>query len=237
MIKNISEEKRRESVSFDAFYFEKMREMGKIFSMQDTFSHIADINLWGSSESVSGEGSTYSETRTLKNNLINLLIALKIKTVLDAPCGDFQWFSSIVFSIEKYIGVDIEKNNIEKLKNLYQNKTPLFKTADICETKLDRADLILCRDCLVHFSYCDIKRAIRNFKNTGSTYLLTTTFSDANINMDITTGDWRTLNLQIEPFNFPKPINIITEGCKQNDGLYQDKSLALWRLNDLRVDF
>ena len=231
-MKNVTEKYRREAVSFDAFYFEKQRENGKIFSMRETFSHISDVNLWGSSESVSGEGSTDSETQRLKNDLIRLLSELKIKTLLDAPCGDFQWLSTVNLPVEKYFGVDVEHKNIEKLMKQHGEKKQ-FSTADICKDTLPLSDLILCRDCLVHFSFEDICKAIDNFKQSGAKYLLTTTFTDCNENMDIITGDWRTLNLQISPFNFPTPIKIITEGCMQNNGLYKDKSLALWKLVQL----
>ena len=201
--------------------------------MQETFDHIVKINLWGSDESVSGIGSTDIETKNLKMNLIHLIQDFKINTILDAPCGDFNWLSSVDLPVEKYIGVDIVSNHIERLKNQYIDQKYQFMTADICEDDLPKVDLIICRDCLVHFSFQNIYKAISNFKKSGATYLLTTTFTNESENSDIITGDWRTLNLELPPFNFSKPITVITEGCLQNDGLYRDKSLVLWKLEDL----
>ncbi|MGH8527432.1 MAG: class I SAM-dependent methyltransferase, partial [Gammaproteobacteria bacterium] len=72
-----------------------------------------------------------------------------------------------------------------------------------------------------------------NIGRTGSRFLLTTTFPDHPLNVDIQTGEWRTLNLQCAPFNLPEPLELIVEGCTQNDGRYADKSMALWRMEDV----
>lgn len=93
---------------------------------------------------------------------------------------------------------------------------------DITKDRLPTGDLILCRDCLVHFSLSD------NFKASQSRYLLTTTFTNLTFNQEIRTGSWRPLNLEIEPFNFPKPILVINENCTEGEMNFTDRSLALW---------
>jgi hypothetical protein len=52
-------------------------------------------------------------------------------------------------------------------------------------------------------------------------------------NLDITTGDWRIINLEKAPFNLPEPIKIINEKCTEANGSYADKSLGLWKLQQL----
>lgn len=118
-----------------------------------------------------------------------MLSELKIKTLFDAPCGDFQWLSTINLPIEKYFGVDVEPKHIKKLIEQYGEKKQ-FSIADICKDPLPLSDLILCRDCLVHFSFGDIYKAIDNFKQSAAKYLLTTTFTACNENIDIITGLW-----------------------------------------------
>lgn len=93
--------------------------------------------------------------------------------------------------------------------------------------------MILCRDCFLHFSFDDIFSAIHNFKMSGCSWLLTTTFTGCTKNYDIVTGDWRTLNLELAPFYFPRPGFLLREDCPQNQGFYSDKSLALWSISDL----
>ena len=63
--------------------------------------------------------------------------------------------------------------------------------------------------------------------------MLTTTFPDCDENIDIVTGDWRIINLERAPFNFPKPIKMINEKCTEGNGTYSDKSLGLWPIDQL----
>ena len=109
-----------------------------------------------------------------------------------------------------------------------------FKVLSLLKDVLPKVDIILCRDCLVHFSYKDIFTAINNICRNDSKYLLTTTFPLRIANRDITTGEWRVINLCASPFNFPVPLRIINEHCTEGNGIYSDKSLALWRINDIR---
>jgi hypothetical protein len=98
-----------------------------------------------------------------------------------------------------------------------------------------RADLILCRDCLVHLSYEDALAALGNMRASQSTWLLTTTFTGQDMNWDIVTGEWRTINLERPPFDFPVPIALLDEECPHENGAYRDKMLGLWRLSDLEI--
>ena len=104
---------------------------------------------------------------------------------------------------------------------------------DLIKDALPDADILHCRDCLVHLSYSDILEAIKNIKRSNISYLLTTTFSECEMNQDIVTGDWRIINLEKAPFNFPTPLKLINEKCTEGDGTYADKCLGLWKISDL----
>lgn len=128
-----------------------------------------------------------------------------------------------------YTGADIVSALIEKNKEQYGRDSVRFQKLDLITDPLPSMDLVLCRDCLVHLSYEDIFRALRNVCDSQSKYILTTTFTGRTDNHDIETGQWRTLNLELAPFHLPKPLKIIVEGCTERDGAYADKSLGLWR--------
>ena len=225
---------RRDAVSFDSRYFEKEQKAGNNYSLEETFNHINAVNLWGSSESASGEGSTAAETEYLKSGLQKLIEDFQVKSILDAGCGDFGWIRTLNLTNIKYCGIDLLEDTISRLQHSYKNNGKFeFIRADVSQAMLPKTDLILCRDCLVHLSFYDIKKMLANFRKSGSKYLLTTTFVNARSNDDIITGDWRTINLQLKPFNFPSPLVVIKEGCMQNNGLYKDKSLALWELKKI----
>jgi hypothetical protein len=203
-------------------------------SHQAIFSAIYRERSWGGDESASGPGSTHIRAETFVPDVIALLKRLDVRTLLDAPCGDFHWVAPVAAAVESYTGVDVVPELIAanvKSAGEGAGAPPRFLCADLTRDRLPPADLILCRDCLVHFSFADIRAALRNFRRSGATWLLTTTFIDANRrNEDIRTGEWRPLNLELPPFRFPPPSAVIDEHCEHSDGIYRDKRLGLWKL-------
>ena len=202
---------------------------------EEIFTEILRTNSWQGKSSVSGSGSDPDQTQHIEVELPKLFRRLSISTLLDVPCGDFNWMRRVDLSEMKYLGADIVKELISVNQARYQSESISFTSINMITDRLPRVDLILCRDGLVHLSFDDIRRALNNVCNSGSTYLLTTTFPAIKSNEDIETGGWRPLNLQIAPFNLPTPHAIIVEGCTENDGIFRDKSLALWKVNEIAL--
>lgn len=194
--------------------------------MKDIFTRIYTDNLWNSPESKSGTGSELKQTKRLIEELNNLIHQFNIRSILDVPCGDFNWMDRVELNGIEYHGGDIVWQIVQDNKIKYGD---YFKVIDLVNDPLPAADLLICRDCLVHFSYTDIQLAIENIRRSGCRYLLTTTFA-VHTNRDIATGGWRPINLQADPFNFPDPMLIINEGCSEFGGLFSDKSMALWEI-------
>lgn len=203
--------------------------------MIDGFENIFKNNSWGGRNSVSGRGSDLDQTQHIIKEVPVLLKEMGISSILDIPCGDFNWMQKIDLSGIKYIGADIVKQIIINNKNKYEKDNVSFQCLDLIKDILPQVDLILIRDCLVHMSYEDIFKSLNNVCNSMSTYLLTTSFTNRQSNKDIVTADWRPLNLQIAPFSFPEPIRIINEGCTQSKLAYVDKSLGLWKISDIKI--
>jgi hypothetical protein len=224
----------RANVPFDKFHFKKQDEKGIKASIQDKFSFIYKTNFWAGNASVSGNGSDKTQTEEIRRELVNIINEFNIKTILDAPCGDFNWMNTIDLNLDKYIGADIVPDIISRNKELYGNGFRRFKVLDITSSALPDVDLLFCRDCLVHLSFSDIKKTFLNIKKSSIKYILTTTFPGCEENEDITTGDWRIINLEKHPFNLPKPIKLINERCTEGNGTYSDKSLGLWNTDCLK---
>ncbi len=221
-------------VSFYPKVKKKIRKLQKN-STTAIFKSIYDEKKWGDGESVSGAGSDLIQTSKIRVEIPNLLKSLKIQTLIDAPCGDYYWMKEIDLPIKKYYGIDIVKKLIYKNREEYQDRHHIFKILDFTKKIPPKGDLILCRDCFIHLSHGDIHKAIQNFKASGSKYLLTTTYPSIFENSDIKTGDWRLINLEKPPFNFPPPIKLINEGCTEGaffEG-FDNKALGLWKLEDL----
>jgi hypothetical protein len=188
----------------------------------------------GEAYPASGIGSSPESTERIREQLPQLLVEYKIHTIVDAPCGDFTWMSKVNLNDFEYHGFDIVKNVIAQNQKKYAQKNIHFDEMDIVKQISLPADLILCRDCLVHLSNHDALKALSNFKKSGSKYLLTTTFINRDKNIDLVSGrGWRPLNLQKEPFNFSQPLILINEHCKESNGIYSDKSLGLWFIKNL----
>jgi hypothetical protein len=198
------------------------------------FERIHETNLWGADTSVSGVGSELDATAAIRARLPELLKELGVRTMLDVPCGDHRWMASVDLALERYVGMDIVPSIIAALQERYRgDPRRSFVLADLTSDALPRCDLILSRDCLVHFSFATLAHAMRNLKASDATWLLATTFPELERNEDIEDADWRPLNFEALPFGWPAPIELINERCTEAGGAYVDKSLALWRLADL----
>lgn len=188
-------------------------------------------NGWGSAESVSGEGSTHEQTVVVRSLLPKIVQDFDIRTMLDIPCGDFHWMRLLDLPVI-YIGADVVDEVVAANKDRYSSDSRSFAKLDVTKDQLPAVDLVLCRDCLFHFSFKHVAEALENIKASGARYLLVTTNTQLEQNKDIVTGEWRRLNLQIAPFSLPAPILLISEECP--DPASSDKHLALWRIADLQ---
>jgi hypothetical protein len=197
------------------------------------FTSIYESNYWGDEESRSGAGSSLIQTAVIRAEIPRWLAELRVKTLLDIPCGDHYWMSTINLPVEQYIGADIVPDLISRNAAKYGGHGKNFVICDLTKDRLPRVDCILCRDCLDHLSISHMFKALRNIQRSGSTYFITTVHTDRTRNEDIECGDWRPTNLMHPPFNFPSPLKLLNEQCTEKGGLWADKSLALWRIVDL----
>lgn len=76
-------------------------------SPAEIFEDIYQNNRWGSSESRPGSGSELRTTDTLREELPKLLRYLNVKSMLDLPCGDYNWMSEVDLGGIFYRGADI----------------------------------------------------------------------------------------------------------------------------------
>ena len=132
----------------------------KIFkkkNSKDIFTEIYNTNYWNDKESKSGTGSSLKSTENIRLKLPLIIEKLNIKSIIDVPCGDFYWFSKIINDLNiEYLGGDIVEKIIFENKKFASKKIE-FKQLDIINDKLPYGELLICRDCLFHFSFEDIK--------------------------------------------------------------------------------
>lgn len=213
----------------------RKRREKKLFVSSSTdqiFEWIYRTNKWGDAESVSGSGSNLAQTARLRAGLPALLDRHEIRSLLDAPCGDFHWMAQTPLELDRYIGADIVRELVTRVADKHAAQGRQFICLDLIADPLPKADALLCRDCLVHLDYARIAAAITNIKRSGIPLLLTTSHRRHSENEDKLTGQHRFLNLQKPPFNWPEPIDAIEEDIpspRRDSG----KILGLWRVADI----
>ena len=201
--------------------------------MKDAFTYLYETNAWNSRESHSGTGSTLKQTEVVRKGITDIISTFKIKSILDIPCGDFNWMKEVDLKGASYIGADIVPALIKENKQ-HEGDGRQFIELDISQDALPKVDLVLTRDCLVHFPFEDIFATLKNIQRSKSHYLLTTTFKKRFFTNNIgSPGPWRPINLERPPFNLCSPILDISEECTEEGGKYQDKTLSLWEINSL----
>ena len=206
----------------------KSKILIKYGSPKIVFTEFYKNNIWGSEDSVSGVGTELKYTENIINEIPLLLKNLYIKSIADIPCGDFHYMKNIDLTGYEYSGFDIVKEMIEKNKIEFESIGITFRYFDAINEVLLKHDIIICRDLFIHFSFANTLKTIENFKKSGTKYLLTNTYPEISLNKDIKTGNWRPINLALEPYNFTKPEYIIEEHTSVEHGL---KQLALYVIN------
>lgn len=188
---------------------------------EEVFSRIYTANLWGDAESRSGPGSNAAATANIVRELPDVWARHGIGSLVDAPCGDCHWMSSIAPRLDQYIGIDIVPALIEANRREYPHLA--FEHRDLTREVLPKADAIFCRDLFQHLPIRLIFNALNLFRQSGATWVFLTTNENVTTNVDGVIGSSRPLNLRLPPFNMPAPVHSIDDG-------EPGRQLALWRL-------
>lgn len=202
--------------------------------LRERFERIYNTNLWSDPDTRSGVGSSLDSTRVLRRELPKALRKLGARVLLDAPCGDFAWMQHVDLAGIQYIGGDIVPAIVAEDQRKFGRDSRRFMALDLTRDSLPDADVLLCRDCLVHLSYANIRAVLSNVASSKIRCILMTSFPGRGDNRDVEDGDWRTLDFEAPPFSLPKPVLTIVEECEEEEGSYADKSLVAWKVTDLR---
>ena len=217
---------------------------------QTVIEELPALLNWGN-QSVCGPGSSSNATEDIREHLPKIFKKYKIKSMIDAACGDFHWMKEVDLKGLKFHGYDIMPEYIEDNKERFGSKNIKFEVKDVIEEKITQeVDLIMCRDLIMHLRWDKVKKLIKNFKNSKSKYLLATNFSNKNSHNDgyiypamasppnppedwdkEPQWGWRPLNLLLEPFNFPKPAYSFVEENENCGG----RSVCLWELKKIKI--
>lgn len=169
----------------------------------DVFDAIYANGAWGRNaegRGTSGFGSTLAFTRDYRAYLESFIKTNKIRSVVDAGCGDWEFSSAVDWNHARYLGVDISSRAIATAKERYAGKTVRFKVGDVTDS-LPAADLLICKDVLQHLPNALVQRFIKNNLKKGKYKWAIITNDRGSTNVDIKAGEHRPIDLGAPPFN------------------------------------
>ena len=202
-----------------------------LFGGKSKFAFVYRMNLWGNQESASGDGSTMEYTENIRKELPLLFEEYGIRQVFDAPCGDYYWFRHVERNGVKYLGGDIVEAMVAENRQKFGDDKTSFVHFDICHSEFPSADLWLCRDCMFHLPTSDVMAAFKNFAHSDIPYVLTTSHIDATENTELPRGGFRMINLELPPYNLPKPVAAIEDWIPG----FPRRILGLWKREDIQA--
>lgn len=198
-------------------------------SLEERFTFICDNNLWGGNESLSGEGSEVHYTENLRHWLEVAVSRYAIHSIVDAPCGDFNWMRLVLPRLAvTYHGIDIVKSVIAGNMARYGSSKVGFSVGDIRNARIPACDLLIVRDCLFHLSNRDIDQVLRNLSGVGFRFVLTSTHivEQDFENSDIQSGDFRRIDVFRSPFGF-QSVNVLEAFDDFPAGYHTKRQLVL----------
>jgi hypothetical protein len=208
------------------------RHLGVMNDREGIFTKIYQTDWWGSPESKSGTGSQLARTETFRRELEAWLAENHVTSMLDAPCGDYNWIRHLEFHAGfRYIGGDIVRELIESNRQRFPGVA--FEQLDIVSDPLPAADAWLCRDALIHFPNASARAVLERFAASDIRYLLATTFPSVTENRDIAFGQYRPLNLRLRPFDLPLPRRVLRDDDDGSAG----RVIGVWSRDDVRNAF
>lgn len=189
------------------------------------FEGIYKKGTWATPGSWSGPGSTEAATWPTSAELLNLVEKYRIASVLDVGCGDGAWIPDL----PGYLGLEVSPTAI-KISSAAHPDRAYALGAPRPDFPFD---LVLCRDVIQHLSLLEGWRLLRRIRETGSTYLLASTFTGGK-NVNIRSGPLAySPDMRAHPFSLGDPIATIWDGWDyEGNGHMRDprKELGLWRL-------
>jgi 2-polyprenyl-3-methyl-5-hydroxy-6-metoxy-1,4-benzoquinol methylase len=172
------------------------------------FTEIYRERVWGKNDAgvgTSGSGSTLTATAQYRSYLQAFLKEHKIKSVVDAGCGDWEFSKAMDWTGVDYKGYDIVESVVAKDKQTYEKPNIHFFVGNVITDDLPAADLFIMKHVLQHLPNDDVNRVIG--KMGKYKHILLTDSVDRRTlsgdNRDISIGSFRLFDPTMPPFSLP----------------------------------
>merc|ERR1719265_1369501 len=141
----------------------------------------------------------------------------------DIPCGMMLWtkpFLNHTWQSDRsftYVGMDVARSVVHELNHTIKDPRVKVLYTDVSNdvpkvnAQNPRHSIVMSRQMLQHLSNEDACKALKNLVRIPAKYLLLDYFPDSTENRDITTGEFRPINLRLSPFNLPEADFILDD--------------------------
>lgn len=165
------------------------------------FERIYLTSEWGVG---SGNGSNPVATIDYRRMVEEFIVLNKVRSVVDIGCGDWQSTRYVNFSGSHYAGFDVVPALVEQNRAMFGAPGVTFDLMPEDAKLLPTADLLIVKDVLQHLPNAQIFAFRDSVFPKFKFCLITNSWQALNYPMqvDITAGQFRTLDLQREPYLF-----------------------------------
>ncbi|MDB4940532.1 MAG: hypothetical protein JWP97_66 [Labilithrix sp.] len=177
-------------------------------AMQAAFDAIYAKASWGTNggdAGASGFGSTMRATALYRAFLAQFMKDTKVTSVVDAGCGDWESTQAIDWSGIDYKGYDIVASVIESDKKRFEKPNVHFFTANIVDTELPAADLLIVKQVLQHLPNAAVAKFLTQLPKYKHVLIMNSVGarSLSADNKAIEAGGFRPLDITRPPFEVP----------------------------------
>ncbi len=171
------------------------------------FSKIYQSNEWGKS----GPGSDPANAVPYLQILQQFFDDERFHTIVDLGSGDWRLMEKINIPSNKiYKGFDIVGTVIRDAQNKHsRDNVRFYHIHTLEEFKNEKADLLIIKDVMHHWSNESIKYFIKNILPNFKYALITNDYETLKVNSDIKAGHFRPIDIEAEPFNI-KNLELLT---------------------------
>ena len=172
--------------------------------------------------------SSINGTKDLCNQLPTLFSQYNIKSIFDAGACDAAWQTQTLDHMVDYHAG--ERN--ASIVNIAKQKNPSLsiQVHDMTKDIFPNVDLLFVRDVTIHMNNYYKRKLLDNWISSSIPWILTTQINDCqhNIDFELVPGEWKfaEINWLLTPWNFPNPVNYVTDGFSQ-------RFMSLWHKDQL----
>ncbi len=195
-------------------------------SQQATFSDIFRTNAWGDAERVAGPGSTRERALISKRTSVaarSLARGIDRRRAMRRLQLDTRCPRAARRAVHRH-----RHRRATDCRNTRRHaaRNRRFLCLDMTRAALPEADMIIYRDGLVHLSFTDAKAAVRNFRRSGSKYLLVP-IHRASPEPQRADRWLASAESRGDPVPLPAPLALVDERCTQTGGISRQATRAL----------